>query len=69
MDFGYQPDTPVGRKVMANIQDVIHKYHKFVKLFKTAIQRSIDEDIPDLAIVIKSDMKPKHAHRGMFNAA
>ena len=69
MDFGYQPDTAVGRRVMANIQNVIHEFHPFVKLFKSAIQRSIDEDIPDLAVVLKADMKPKHAHQGIFNTS
>ena len=69
MDFGFQPDTEVGRRVMANVQAVIHEFHPFVKVLKTAIQRSIEEDIPDLAVVISSDMKPKHAHKGMSHAA
>jgi len=65
MDFGYYPDTRLGRKVVSNLQKIMHELNPFCKLFKTAIERSINENIPDLEIILKADMTPSKAHKGI----
>ena len=65
MDFGLYPDTPTGRRVVANLQEIMRTMSPLVKKFKTAIQRSMEEDIPEMQIVIKADMNPTRSHKGI----
>lgn len=70
MNFGYWNgnDTPVARRVVKNLQDIIHQLSPYYKEFKSAIERLSNENLPCLEIVIKADAKPDNAHPGCYNA-
>ncbi len=65
MDFSYFPNTKIGKKVQENVEKIMHEFSPFVKQFKSAIERSLNENIPDLQIVLRADLKPADAHKGM----
>eukprot|EP01084_Bolivina_argentea_P092368 166185_1 len=68
MDFSYFPSTKIGKKVQENVEKIMHEFSPFVEQFKSAIERSLNENIPDLQIVLRADLKPADAHKGRYNA-
>ena len=65
--FGFMKDkdSAVAQEVIKDLQEFLHERHRFYKEFKTQIQRSIEEDIPELKIIIKADLVPDGKHKGM----
>ena len=67
MKFGYMPNTKTGKKVIKNLQKIIHELNPFYQSFKTAIERQTKEKIPSLQIILKAEMKPAKHHKGCYN--
>ena len=64
MNFGYMPKGTIGEKVIRELQTIIHELNPFYKVFKNAIERTLNEKIPQLQIVLQQHVNPVKYHKG-----
>ncbi|CAF1899660.1 unnamed protein product [Rotaria magnacalcarata] len=54
----------VRQDIVENLQHMVHEYHIYVDLFKTALQRMPTDQYK---VLIRADMKPAGEHARRFN--
>lgn len=65
LDRRQEINTAVKRVILHDLQQLLHEHHALIRLFKTALERTPNDDYK---VVIRGDKRPAGTHARTFNA-